>query len=158
MPFVLRFEKGCRRLQPPPHWAVPKRRTWLSEAGTAAVEFAIVGPVLLVMLLGIFTYGGYFLTAHTLQQLTNDAARASIAGLDNAERRSLAEAALRAGLANQENLHGALTSVSVRETGRTLALTVTYDASHDLYWATRTIVPAPSPQISRTATIQLGGF
>ena len=158
MAFVLRFGKGCRALQPPAHWVAPKKRRWFGEAGTAAVEFAIIGPVLLLMLLGIFTYGGYFLTAHTLQQLTNDAARASIAGLDNAERRSLAEAAFRAGLANQDNMHGTLTAVSVRETGRTLALTVTYDATRDLYWATRTVVPAPPPQISRTATIQLGGF
>ena len=67
-----------------------RERFTASRAASAAVEFAIVGPVLLLLMSGIFTYGGYFLTAHTVQQLANDAARASIAGLDDTERLALA--------------------------------------------------------------------
>ena len=48
-----------------------------SKRGGAALEFAIVAPVLMMLLLGIFVYGGYFLVAHTTQQLANDAARAA---------------------------------------------------------------------------------
>ncbi|HSI16265.1 MAG TPA: TadE family protein, partial [Sphingomonas sp.] len=44
--------------------------------GVAVVEMAIVLPVLLVILMGIVTYGSWFLTAHSVQQVANDAARA----------------------------------------------------------------------------------
>ena len=40
------------------------------------MEFAIVAPVLVMLVFGILMYGGYFLMAHSVQQLANDAARA----------------------------------------------------------------------------------
>ena len=57
-----------------------------NTSGGAAVEFAILAPVYLMMLCGMLAYGLYFGAAHSLQQLAADAARISIAGLDGAER------------------------------------------------------------------------
>lgn len=129
-----------------------------ANAASAAVEFAIIGPVLLLMMTGIFTYGGYFLTAHTVQQLANDAARAAIGGLDDDERMALARQATLAGLAGQNYMRGEVSELDVVRSNTTLAISLTYDASDDLYWTFRALIPTPSPEISRTATIQLGGF
>ncbi len=126
--------------------------------GNAAVEFAIIGPVLLLLMSGIFTYGGYFLTAHTVQQLANDAARAAIAGLDDDERRMLARQSAQASLASQNHMHGRLTRLDLSRNNSMLAVNVTYDAREDLYWSFEALLPVPSPEISRTATIRLGGF
>ncbi|MEZ5958912.1 MAG: TadE/TadG family type IV pilus assembly protein [Hyphomonadaceae bacterium] len=122
------------------------------------MEFAIVGPILFLLLTGIFTYGGYFLTAHTVQQLANDAARASIAGLDDEERLSLAREAMQAGIANQTFMRGELSRIDLSRQGSAISVAVTYDASEDVYWAFQTLIPAPSSTISRSATIRMGGF
>src|SRR5690554_3805248 len=58
--------------------------------GSSAVEFAIILPVYLMLLLGIFAYGSYLALVHGIQQITAEAARASVAGLSDAERLSLA--------------------------------------------------------------------
>lgn len=60
------------------------------DAGTSAVEFAIILPVFLVILLGILSFGLYFGAAHSTAQLAADAARASVAGLSDTERTSIA--------------------------------------------------------------------
>ena len=127
------------------------------EAGPA-IEFALIGPVLLLILSGIFTYGGYFLTAHTVQQITNDAARAVLAGLDDGERAMLARQAAEAGLRDQQFMRGAFSQLNVARSGASLSVALTYDASEDMYWAIQALLPAPSPAISRTATIRLGGL
>jgi Flp pilus assembly protein TadG len=129
-----------------------------AQTGSTAVEFAIIGPVLLLLMTGIFTYGGYFLTAHTVQQLANDAARASIAGLDDEERLSLARDAMQAGIRNQEFMRGDLSSVELARSGSTISVSVTYDASEDVYWTFQSLLPVPEPRISRRSTIRLGGY
>lgn len=134
------------------------RRFSPATQGSAAVEFAIIGPILLLMLSGIFTYGGYFLTAHTVQQITNDAARAAIAGLDDTERATLAREAVNAGLSTQTFMRGEVSHLELARSGASLSVAITYDASHDLYWAFASLLPVPSPQISRRATIRLGGY
>jgi len=150
--FALRLSSGFRARRSA---AEPFVR---SRAGGAAVEFAIIGPMLLLILSGIFSYGGYFLTAHTIQQITNDAARAALAGLDDNERASLAREAAQAGLRGQEFMRGELIRLDVAREGAALSVALTYDASDDMYWAFQSLMPVPSPAISRTATIRLGGF
>ena len=65
-----------------------------AQAGSAAIEFALVAPVFLAMLLGILVYGLYFGLSHSVEQLAAQAARVSVAGLDDQERETLAEAYL----------------------------------------------------------------
>jgi Flp pilus assembly protein TadG len=62
---------------------------WRARGGGAAVEFAILAPVFLLMLAGMLAYGLYFGAAHSLQQLSADAARIAISGLDATERNLL---------------------------------------------------------------------
>lgn len=157
MAFALKLSRKFRAFSPP-QFFLRQRKSLRDRAGSAAVEFAIVGPILLLLLTGIFTYGGYFLTAHTIQQLANDAARASIAGLDDTERLALARQAMQAGLANQSFMRGDLSQVALTRDGTNLSVAVTYDASEDVYWAFQSLIPAPPSTISRRSTIRLGGF
>src|SRR3546814_9897733 len=46
--------------------------------------------LLVTLLLGLVCYGQYFLIAHSVQQIANDAARATIGGLTSDERSRLA--------------------------------------------------------------------
>ncbi len=157
MGFALRLSPIFRAVRLPRFDGARRKRFALSDAGSAAVEFAIIGPVLVLVLMGIFTYGGYFLTAHTVQQMANDAARSAIGGLDDTERLALARESARASLTNQIHMRGEIASLELRRNGSNIAIDVTYDASHDMYWAFESLVPVPTPQISRTATIRLGG-
>lgn len=154
--FALKLSRRFKAVYLPSLYAVAPRR--LDRAGSAAVEFAIVGPILFLLMTGIFTYGGYFLTAHTIQQLANDAARASIAGLDDEERLTLAREAMQSGIANQSFMRGALSRIDLTHQGSSISVAVTYDASEDVYWAFQSFIPAPPSTISRNATIRLGGF
>jgi len=156
MGFALKLSRRFSAFAVPAFYAPRPRR--LDRAGNAAVEFAIIGPVLLLLLMGIFTYGGYFLTAHTVQQLTNDAARASIAGLDDEERLALARGAMEAGIANQDFMRGDLADISLTRNGEMVSVAVTYDASEDVYWAFQSLIPAPPHSIVRRSSIRIGGF
>lgn len=60
--------------------------------GASALEFALIAPVFLLMIFAMIAFGIYLGAAHSLQQIAAGAARASIAGLDEEERHSLARA------------------------------------------------------------------
>lgn len=68
------------------------------EKGSSAVEFALIAPVFLVLLAGIIVFGVYLGAAHNLRQLTSEAARASISGVSDTERASLARQQVNAAL------------------------------------------------------------
>lgn len=67
MPMSPGMERGCRR-------AVP------AERGAAAVEFALVVPILLVLLFGIVDYGLLFSNALSVKQGVREAARQGVVG------------------------------------------------------------------------------
>jgi Flp pilus assembly protein TadG len=138
-------------------WSGLKRDTY----GASAVEFAIVVPIFLLILLGIMVYGAYLGVLHSVQQLTAEAARASIAGLNDQERLTLAQATINSHI----NSYPMLTPQRLRvETATTdpvtgtFTVTVRYDASHMFVFNLPRIVPAPNPIIIRTAAIQRGGY
>jgi Flp pilus assembly protein TadG len=128
------------------------------QDGAVLVEFAILGPVLLVMLLGIIAYGGYFWLSHAVQQVANDAARAALSGLDTAERSSLAQSSMTGSLANYAFLDAASAHVTVASDAINLKVSVRYDASASPFWALGGLVPLPSSTITRQASIRLGGY
>ena len=67
----------------------PVHRRRRRDRGAAAVEFALVSPLLLGMLFGVIDYGLYFADVVTVQQGVGDAARAAtIAPLAPRARRS----------------------------------------------------------------------
>ncbi|HWL47164.1 MAG TPA: TadE/TadG family type IV pilus assembly protein [Sphingomonadaceae bacterium] len=128
-----------------------------SHRGASAVEFALVAPLFLLMLLGILGYGGYFWRAHALQQVANDAARAAIAGLTAPERADLARATVAAEIGRLAGLAPARAITTVAESNDAILVTVAYDARQDIFFHLP-LVPMPAPLIERIAAVRLGGF
>jgi Flp pilus assembly protein TadG len=129
--------------------------------GAAAVEFAIIIPVFAMLLFGIFAYGSYLAMVHGVQQLTAEAARASIAGVTDSERASLAQANIASNvgsypflIANDLTVQSAATNTA---TG-TFTVTVRYNAADMFIFNLPSLIPMPSPVIVRTAAIQRGGY
>lgn len=132
-----------------------------SRSAAAAVEFAIVMPVFLVVLAGVLVYGLYFGVAHGVQQLAAEAARASIAGLSETERRAIADATVRETIGNYPFLripNTVVTGASDPTDPDRFTVTIRYDASHLGLHAFAAILPAPPTSIERRAIVRRGGF
>ena len=137
-------------------------RTFLAgEGGVSAVEFAIVAPLFIVILAGILLYGIYFGVALSVSQVAAESARASIAGLDDTERNTLAQNRASAMVASNPILDATKITVAAApdpSSSHTFKVDVTYDASNLPIFAFGGLIPAPSQTIVRTSTIQRGGF
>jgi Flp pilus assembly protein TadG len=129
-----------------------------SAGGATAVEFAIVAPVLLMLLFGILVYGGYFLMSHSVQQLANDAARAAVGGMTDAERQQLAAGTLASELPTYGYLSPASTQLTYTDQAGVMTVAIDYDASGSPLWALSGLIPMPSTTIVRSASVQVGGF
>lgn len=64
------------------------------EKGTAAIEFAMVASVFLMLLFGIMAFGFQFATRIALSYAVAEGGRAAVAGIDFAEQKQLGEAAM----------------------------------------------------------------
>jgi len=132
-------------------------RLFPSESrGVSVVEFALIAPLLMLILLGMLAYGQYFLIAHSAQQLANDAARATIAGMSTAERLALANAALARELPNVSEITAGNATLTVTEALPLVTVHVRVDASGIGLFRVN-MLPMPSPTIDRSAVIQQGG-
>ena len=129
-----------------------------SRQGSVAVEFAFIGPVLIILLMGIMAYGGYFLLAHSLQQLANDAARAALGGLSDSERQQLASNCLASELSSYSFINPKLVQLAYADQSQVMTVRVAYDASASPLWALNGIIPMPSASVVRSASVQVGGF
>jgi len=125
--------------------------------GTSLIEFAILLPVFTCLLFGVMGYGQYFLLAHSVQELANDAARATVAGMSADERRTLATGTVSAELQSLNELNPAKLSTSVSETSDLVTVHVTYDASATPIFR-NTLAPMPDPVIVRSAVVRPGGI
>jgi Flp pilus assembly protein TadG len=128
------------------------------KSGSAAVEFALLSPLLIAVVLGILCYGGYFWIAHAVQQTANDGARAAVAGLDSTERSSLAQESVRDSVDDYGFLEVARTTVTTTELSGRVSVTVAFDASQTPFWSFGRLLPMPSSTVSRTASVRLGGY
>ena len=130
-------------------------------SGTAAVEFALLLPVYLLLLLGMLAYGIYFGAALSVQQLSADAARTAIAGLSAQERQTLAQQFI------ERNADGYMfidRRKLVVETGDSSVdesqfdVTLRYDAAELPIWGLWERLPMPERVIQRRSTIRMGGI
>lgn len=137
---------------PAPHATQPA--LWGDARGAVIVEMAMTLPILLMLLMGIVSYGDWMLTAHSVQQAANDAARASIAGLTSGERAGIAQTTMETTLRRAGVLDPGRATLSVDDDGTTLVVRLRYDATGDPLLHL-TFVPMPSTQIQRNAAIRL---
>lgn len=120
------------------------------ERGAAIVEMALVLPLLLALLMGILVYGQYFMLAHSVQQAANDGARASIIGLDAADRSAVALRAVDRSLQAVGGTH----SVAVSETAEAITVAVAFTVPQDSLLRS-SFVPSPGKIIRARATFEL---
>lgn len=144
-------------------------RAWLSRlrpaaeacGGASAIEFAIVLPVFLLIVLGILVYGIYLGSAHSVGQLTADAARASVAGLSDNERIQIATQYVAANASAYPLVDARKITVvagAKPASPSQFEVTVRFDASDLPIWSVEALVPMPSRTIERTSVIKRGGY
>ncbi len=115
----------------------------------------------LTLLFGIIAYGIYFGAVHSTSQLAADAARASVAGLSDTERATIATSHVRTNvpayvLLDPERIE--VTAEPLEADARQFRVSVRYDASALPIWNFSPLFPLPERMIERTATIQRGGY
>jgi len=126
-------------------------------SGASAVEFALVSPLLLLMLAGIVDYGSYFSTAHGVQQIVNDAARAAIAGSTAAERLQLAQGVMDSETDKYVFLSKGTADLSMTEGAQVVTVTLNYKpdgGTFELF----PLPPGMPDTITRSASIVRGGY
>lgn len=137
------------------------RRVRRDERGSIAVEFALIFPVSLIFFMGLLAYGIYFGAAHSVQQLAADSARASVSGLNDAERASIARAHVAASGSSYPLLtsdHIAITAGSLEADPTQFEVRVSFDSSDLPIWALSGLVPLPDRVIERVAVVKRGGY
>lgn len=130
------------------------------RSGASAVEFAIVAPVFLCLLLTFFGYGFYLTTSNTIQQLAADAARTAVAGLSATERAKLANDYIIRSTLDYPMLERGKLKVTVSDDAKNpdqFTVQLAYDASGLPIWSLYSFA-MPSSQIHRFSTIRLGGI
>lgn len=127
--------------------------------GASAVEFAIVAPLFFVLVFGIVIYGAYFASLGLVNHIAYEAARATIAGLSDAERASLAQARANELIADTSSFLDtkAISVVSGPQPGGLYAVTVHYQFN-DLGLSGLTLVPLPPSNETVTYTVSNGGY
>lgn len=138
------------------------RRSFLSfssaRTGSAAVEFALIGPLFFFLLVGLVVYGGWFWMAQGVQNLAAEGARAAIAGLDPDERIRLAHGSVSNNLEGDALLSADAVQVAVQTDAGAIRVVVTYDASTHPLMALAGLVPTPPRTIERQAVVRTGGY
>lgn len=131
------------------------------RAAAAAVEFALLFPLSIILLFGIIVYGSYLAVIHGVQQLAAEAARSSIAGLSDSERASLAQGYVTANVAYYPFIAPERLSVSAAASpsdDTVFVVTVSYDDSDSFIFSLPSVIPLPASTIVRSAVIPRGGY
>jgi Flp pilus assembly protein TadG len=126
--------------------------------GSAAIEFAIVGPLMIVLLMGMVVYGGWFWLAQSVQTLATESARAAIGGLDPAEQDRLARAFIDEEARTGVGLDPTALVVTVGSDAQAIRVEVTMDVSRHPLMALSALLPPPPSVIRRTAVVRTGGY
>ncbi len=140
------------------------RMAWSGRAltrdkrGVAAVEFAMIAPPLAMLAFGILQYGVYFGVSHSMQQLTNDAARTAVAGLTRAERQQLVTDLVTTHAKDFGFVRKDRIGTAVSDEAGEIVVRTTYDASYLPIFALDGLVPMPSSKIETRASVRIGGF
>jgi Flp pilus assembly protein TadG len=130
-------------------------------SASTAVEFAFIAPILLMLLFGIIGYGHAFGVYHGVQQLAAEAARASVAGLDDAERERLARDFVTRNIGSYAFLEPGKLTVRTTALGApapSFEVAIAYDYSDSVFNRLSSIVALPMPVVERRAVVQRGGY
>lgn len=128
------------------------------RSGAAAVEFAVLSPLYLMILMGMVAYGIHFGASHSIQQITADVARHAVAGLNPAERQLIVERYVDEHAEGYAFVHRDRVGVSVSESGSTqFTVTISYDTSELPIWGLFRSLPMPAQTITHKSVVRIGG-
>lgn len=130
-------------------------------SGTTAIEFAMLAPLFILLLLGMVAYGIYFGASHSVQQIAADAARTAISGLDQEERQSLVDGFVHRNAGGYPFIDLQSLTVSARDSSADASqfvVSVRYDARSLPIWNLLGDLPLPAMTIARQSTIRVGGL
>ncbi|WP_185736355.1 TadE family protein [Nocardioides sp. LS1] len=102
-----------------------------AESGAAAVEFALVAPLLMLLVCGIISYGFMLSFRQSVSQAAAEAARAAAVAPATADRSAVAYAAVKDVMGKTCNAAGSYLHCSMAVTSGVIAVTVTYDYGAD---------------------------
>jgi Flp pilus assembly protein TadG len=129
------------------------------RAGASAIEFAILAPVFLLVLLTMVGFGIYLSAATSIQAITADAARTAVAGLNETERTKLAEDYIKQSTLDYYLLSADRFSITVSDdphNTQQFTVAIDYDASNLPIWSLYSFA-LPEKRIKRFSTIRIGG-
>ncbi len=140
---------------------LPFRDLLKEREAIAALEFAMIAPIMVILLMGTICLGFYFTYLHDIQEMSAGAARASVAGLTSAERYSLAQQYV-ANAINQSSIFAANdVSVVTQISGSpatNYSVTVAYNLKDTPIPDIASIVGLPVNNVTHTSTIRFGGY
>ena len=139
---------------------MPVARLLGERKGVAAVEFAIVAPVFILLLLSLVAFGVYLSVASSVQQIAADAARAAIAGLNASERDMLARDFIRRSAFNYYMLDPSRLTIFVDESPENIeqfSVRLEYDGANLPIWNLYAL-NLSGKKITRISTIRIGGI
>ncbi len=126
---------------------------------TSAVEFALIAPLMILLLAGTTAYGLLFSTHMSLQQLTAEAARSAVAGISALEREQIVQEHVATTLPRYFLIEADRTAVSVEVPSAGYSeIVVRYDASTHPAYVFRGLLPLPSDQVTYRQVIRDGGL
>ena len=129
-----------------------------ARSGVAAVEFALIAPIFIGLLLAIVVYGGWFWLAQSVQSLASESARAALGGLDEAEQRRLAEGFVADQAGQVVGLDPRLATVTVTGDSQSVRVRIAYDVRDHPLILLAGPLPKPPATIARSAVVRTGGY
>jgi Flp pilus assembly protein TadG len=131
------------------------------RAASTAIEFALLAPIFLFFLIGLIAYGVYFGAAHSIEQISADAARVALAGLSETERQTLVSNFITRNAGDYIFVDPAdlvVTAHNSVQDGTQFVVSISYDARDLPIWNLLTGLPLPNTTILRRSTIRIGGI
>ncbi len=135
----------------------PLSRIGPDTGGAVLIEAAAALSILIVLLAGIVTYGLWLTAAATLQQVANEAARATLGALDADERDHLAHRAIVHSLLRGRLIDAEKVAIDTSAGDGFYTVTLTYDTSAAALFS-NSIVPLPDAAITRTASVEISAW
>ena len=136
------------------------KRLWCDLRGASALEFAIIAPLFLLILMTFVGFGIYLSVSNSIQQVASDAARTAVAGVNATEREQLAKDYISSSTLSYNLIQPSKLTVSVvgdPKNANQFTVSVSYDATALPIWNLYSFA-MPNSVIKRFSTIRIGGI
>lgn len=139
------------------------RRGLRDEQGAAAIEFALVMPIFITIVIGMMIYSIYFVTWIAVTQAAAEGARASLIGATTAERNSRAQLQVQTVMNSYAPLLswskvGAFSAAPAAGNPMLFKVSFTYDFSSFGFSTLSALLPLPSTNPTISVIVSNGGY